>query len=108
MRDPATGLRRKIVIFTEPKDILDYLLAKIGARTGEPGSVMAIHGGLARETRRAAIAAFNSDPAVRILVANDAAASARGRSTVGASRSGRGRARSSVPSPASWPRARST
>ena len=71
--DPATGLRRKILIFTEPKDTLDYLVAKIAMRTGEPGSVVTIHGGLAREARRSAIAAFNSDPAVRVMVANDAA-----------------------------------
>jgi SNF2 family DNA or RNA helicase len=32
-----------------------------------------IHGGLAREVRRAAIAAFNSDPVVRVMIANDAA-----------------------------------
>ncbi len=32
-----------------------------------------IHGGVAREARRAAIAAFNSDPVVRVMIANDAA-----------------------------------
>jgi SNF2 family DNA or RNA helicase len=32
-----------------------------------------IHGGIAREARRAAIAAFNSDPVVRVMIANDAA-----------------------------------
>ena len=32
-----------------------------------------IHGGIARETRRASIAAFNSDPVVRVMIANDAA-----------------------------------
>ena len=29
MLDPATGLRRKIIIFTEPKDTLEYLQQKI-------------------------------------------------------------------------------
>ena len=71
--DSDTGLRRKILIFTEPKDTLDYLVAKIAMRTGEPGSVVTIFGGLAREARRAAIAAFNSDPAVHVMVTNDAA-----------------------------------
>ena len=35
--------------------------------------VVVIHGGIAREARRAAIAAFNSDPVVRVMIANDAA-----------------------------------
>lgn len=73
MQDAATGLRRKVLIFTEPKDTLEYLQAKITARVGEPASVVVIHGGIAREQRRAAIAAFNSDPAVRFMIANDAA-----------------------------------
>ncbi len=73
MRDPATGMRRKILIFTEPKDTLEYLAQKIGSRIGDPAAVVTIHGGVAREARRAAIAAFNSDPAVRMMIANDAA-----------------------------------
>ena len=63
MLDPATGLRRKILIFTEPKDTLEYLQQKITAQVGDPAAVVVIHGGIAREARRAAIAAFNSDPA---------------------------------------------
>jgi SNF2 family DNA or RNA helicase len=73
MLDPATGLRRKILIFTEPKDTLDYLAQKITARFGDADAVVVVHGGIAREQRRAAIAAFNSDPVVRVMVANDAA-----------------------------------
>ena len=73
MLDPATGLRRKILIFTEPKDTLEYLQQKITARLGDPAAVVVVHGGIAREARRAAIAAFNSDPVVRVMVANDAA-----------------------------------
>jgi hypothetical protein len=73
MLDPATGLRRKILIFTEPKDTLEYLQQKISARIGDPAAVVVVHGGIAREARRAAIAAFNSDPVVRVMVANDAA-----------------------------------
>lgn len=73
MVDAATGLRRKILIFTEPKDTLDYLANKITARFGDPAAVVVIHGGVAREARRAAIAAFNSDPVVRVMIANDAA-----------------------------------
>lgn len=73
MLDVATGLRRKVIIFTEPKDTLEYLQQKIVARVGDPAAVVVIHGGIAREARRAAIAAFNSDPVVRIMIANDAA-----------------------------------
>jgi hypothetical protein len=73
MLDPTTGLRRKILIFTEPRDTLEYLQQKIAARIGDPSAVVVIHGGIAREARRAAIAAFNSDPVVRVMIANDAA-----------------------------------
>jgi superfamily II DNA or RNA helicase len=73
MLDSATGLRRKVIIFTEPKDTLEYLQQKIMARVGESAAVVVIHGGIAREARRAAIAAFNSDPVVRVMIANDAA-----------------------------------
>lgn len=73
MLDAASGLCRKIIIFTETKDTLDYLADKLRARIGESGAVAIIHGGIAREARRAAIAAFNSDPVVRVLIANDAA-----------------------------------
>jgi len=46
---------------------------KIAARIGDSSAVVVIHGGIAREARRAAIAAFNSDPVVRVMIANDAA-----------------------------------
>jgi superfamily II DNA/RNA helicase len=72
IRDPVSGLRRKIIIFTEPRDTLEYLQQKISATVGADG-VVVIHGGIAREARRAAIAAFNSDPVVRVMIANDAA-----------------------------------
>ncbi|MER8599361.1 DUF3883 domain-containing protein [Mesorhizobium sp. M1339] len=73
MLDASTGLRRKVLIFTEPRDTLEYLQQKIAARIGDPAAVVVIHGGIAREARRAAIAAFNSDPLVRVMIANDAA-----------------------------------
>jgi SNF2 family DNA or RNA helicase len=73
MLDAATRLRRKIIIFTEPRDTLDYLAQKIAARIGDSAAVVVIHGGIAREARKAGIAAFNSDPVVRVMMANDAA-----------------------------------
>ena len=66
-------MRRKIVIFTEARDTLEYLAERIRGKTGEEESVVTIHGGVPRDRRRAAIAAFNDDPAVRFLIANDAA-----------------------------------
>jgi superfamily II DNA/RNA helicase len=72
MLDPATGLRRKIIIFTEPRDTLEYLAQKISGKAGAE-AVVVIHGGIAREARRAGIAAFNSHPVVRVMIANDAA-----------------------------------
>ena len=73
VHDPSRGIRRKIVIFTEARDTLEYLANRIRARTGESESVAVIHGSVPRDRRRATIAAFNDDPAVRFLVANDAA-----------------------------------
>jgi len=71
LRDPRGGVR-KLVIFAEPRDTLDYLAERIRDRLGRPEGVAVVHGGLAREQRKAAIEAFRNDPVVRVLVANDA------------------------------------
>ena len=71
--DPGRDVRRKIVIFTEARDTLEYLARRIRDRTGEPESVAVIHGSVPRDRRRATIASFNDDPTVRFLLANDAA-----------------------------------
>ena len=73
VHDPANDVRRKIIVFTESRDTLEYLSSRIRGRIGEEESVVTIHGGVPRDRRRAAIAAFNDDPAVRFLIANDAA-----------------------------------
>jgi superfamily II DNA or RNA helicase len=73
MLDPATGQRRKLLIFTEPRDTLEYLADKIHQRIGKREAVVVIHGGVPRDVRKANIAAFNDDPEVRVLIANDAA-----------------------------------
>ena len=69
----AAGNRRKLIIFTEPRDTLTYLADKIRTLLGRAEAVVEIHGGLAREARRNAMSAFLHDPAVLVLVANDAA-----------------------------------
>ena len=73
VHDPDRDVRRKIIVFTEARDTLEYLADRIRARTGESESVVVIHGGVPRDKRRGTIAAFNDDPAVRFLLANDAA-----------------------------------
>jgi SNF2 family DNA or RNA helicase len=72
MRD-AGGGRRKLIVFTEHRDTLDYLVERIGTFLGRPEAIVAIHGGLPRDQRRAAESAFKNDPAVVVLVATDAA-----------------------------------
>ena len=73
VHDPTRDVRRKIVIFTEARDTLEYLAGRLRGRTGEQESVAVIHGGVPRDQCRATIAAFNDDPKVRFLLANDAA-----------------------------------
>ncbi len=72
MRD-AGGGRRKLIVFTEHRDTLDYLVERIGTFLGRPEAIVAIHGRLPRDQRRAAESAFKNDPAVVVLVATDAA-----------------------------------
>ncbi len=65
--------RRKLVLFTEHRDTLNYLSGKIGALIGRPNAVVTIHGGLAREARREIQASFIQDKDVQVLLATDAA-----------------------------------
>ncbi len=69
----ADGNRRKLIIFTEPKDTLRYLLEKVRARLGKPEAIEVIHGGVTREERRKVIERFMQDKDLLVLIANDAA-----------------------------------
>ena len=69
----SDGNRRKLIIFTEAKDTLNYLVEKIRTRLGKPENVDVIHGGVTREERRKVISRFMQDRDLMILVANDAA-----------------------------------
>lgn len=69
----AQGHRRKLVIFTEHRDTLNYLQQRIQTLLGRPEAVVMIHGGLGREERRKAQEAFTQDKEVQILLATDAA-----------------------------------
>lgn len=69
----AGGHRRKLVIFTEHRDTLNYLCSRITTLLGATEAVVAIHGGMGREERRRAEEAFKQDMAVHVLIATDAA-----------------------------------
>jgi superfamily II DNA or RNA helicase len=64
---------RKLIVFTEHKDTLAYLEGRIRTLLGRPEAVVVIHGGVKREDRRRVQDAFRNDPAVKVLVATDAA-----------------------------------
>ena len=72
MRDPK-GNRRKLIIFTEPKDTLFYLRDKVTNRIGRQDAVEVIHGGVTRDERRKIVERFMTDKDLLVLIANDAA-----------------------------------
>ncbi len=65
--------RRKIIIFTEFRDTLEYLKQRIGTLLGEPQAVATIYGGMLREKRLAIQNEFTHNSNVLILIATDAA-----------------------------------
>ncbi|QNB06822.1 DUF3883 domain-containing protein [Herbaspirillum frisingense] len=69
----AEGRQRKLIIFTEHRDTLNYLAVKIRGLIGNEESVVMIHGGVKREERRKVQELFRNDPTVRVLIATDAA-----------------------------------
>ncbi len=70
---PTPSPKQKLVIFTEHKDTLNYLAARITTILGRQDAVVVIHGGMGREERKKAEEAFKHDPDVQVLVATDAA-----------------------------------
>ena len=69
----AAGNPRKLIIFTEHRDTLNYLVDQIRTLIGRDEAVVAIHGGIRREERRKVQQEFTQNKDVRILVATDAA-----------------------------------
>jgi superfamily II DNA or RNA helicase len=67
------GERTKLIIFSEHRDTLKYLVDKIRALLGRAEAVVAIHGGMLRGQRRKVQEAFVQDKDVLVLVATDAA-----------------------------------
>jgi hypothetical protein len=72
MRD-VNGARRKLIIFTEHKDTLNYLCQRVGGVLGDQNAVVTIHGGVHRDKRREIQEIFLNDPKAPVLVATDAA-----------------------------------
>jgi len=66
------GQRRKIIVFTEHRATLNYLVLRVRGIIGEK-AVATIHGGIKQEDRQKIQDAFNQNPTVQVLVANDAA-----------------------------------
>ena len=64
---------RKLIVFSEHKDTLDYVAGRIEAELGRPEAVVRIHGGIKRHDRRSIQDRFRVDPTARVLVATDAA-----------------------------------
>ena len=69
----SSGHRRKLVIFTEHKDTLNYLVKRIGSLLGDPAAVIFIYGGMGRVDRRKREYSFTQDKDIQVLVATDAA-----------------------------------
>jgi SNF2 family DNA or RNA helicase len=69
----AGGSRRKMIIFTEHRDTMNYLTDRLRTLLGRPEAVVNIHGGMARDARRKSQEFFTQDKDVHLLVATDAA-----------------------------------
>ena len=70
---PKPSPHQKLVLFTEHRDTLNYLEARITTLLGRKEAVVIIHGGMGREERVKAQESFKHDPEVRVLLATDAA-----------------------------------
>ncbi len=69
----AEGKRRKLIVFTEHRDTLNYLDTRIRTLLGRDEAVVKIHGGIGREERLKAQEQFRQNEDVQVLVATDAA-----------------------------------
>ncbi|RMI45421.1 DUF3883 domain-containing protein [Streptomyces triticirhizae] len=67
------GNPRKIIIFTEHRDTLSYLVGRIRSLLGQHEAVQMIHGGIRRDERRRIQELFTQERDVRVLIATDAA-----------------------------------
>jgi superfamily II DNA or RNA helicase len=70
---PGDEPPRKLIIFTEHRDTLEYLSRRIRTLLGRPEAVEVIHGGVKRSDRRRVTEEFTHNKACHILLATDAA-----------------------------------
>jgi superfamily II DNA or RNA helicase len=70
---PKPSPRQKLVVFTEHRDTLSYLEARVSTLLGREEAVVVIHGSMGREERMKAQESFKHDPEVQVLIATDAA-----------------------------------
>lgn len=69
----ADGRRRKLIVFTEHRDTLNYLLTRTRGLLGSEDAVACIHGGVNRDDRRKVQEEFRNNPDLLVLLATDAA-----------------------------------
>ena len=67
------GQQRKLIIFTEHRDTLNYLADRIRGLLGKHEAVAVIHGSVHRDDRRKVQEALRNDKDTRVLIATDAA-----------------------------------
>ena len=67
------GRQRKIIVFTEHRDTLNYLMTRTRGLLGRDDAVSAIHGGVNRDDRRKVQEEFRNNPDLIVLIATDAA-----------------------------------
>ena len=67
------GAPRKLIIFTEHRDTLNYLTDQIRNQLGRDEAVLTIHGGTSRQQRRQVREQFTHEPHRQVLIATDAA-----------------------------------
>lgn len=69
----VNGRPRKLIIFTEHRDTLNYLKLRIDDLLRSSDAVRVIHGGVSRQNRRLVTEEFTKNQGVQILLATDAA-----------------------------------
>lgn len=69
----ADGTQRKMIIFTEHRATLDYLIQNLQTLFSHPDAIVKIHGSILPKERRKVENRFRNDPNVLILAATDAA-----------------------------------
>ncbi|KQY07961.1 helicase [Mycobacterium sp. Root135] len=69
----ADGQRRKIIVFSENRDTLDYIEDRLGELLAKTVDVQVIHGAMTWPDRRRSQARFITEPSSSVLIATDAA-----------------------------------